>query len=137
MDGEEPELRAPGSAFEAFWVLEAADGGIVGCVAAATDAATRSTELKKCYVDAALRGRGQGRRLVARVEEHARARGSREVVLWSDTRFTLAHAAYEALGYRRTGAARPLHDLARTVEWQFSKPISASTDTGGEDALAS
>ena len=94
VDGEEPDLRRPGSAFEAFWVLEAVDGEIVGCVAAATPA-QGTTELKKCYVSSALRGGGWGRRLVETVEAHARARGSRAVELWSDTRFTLAHAVYD------------------------------------------
>ena len=130
VDGEEPELRAPASRFEAFWVLEAEDGTIVGCVAAASDAETGTAELKKCYVAAELRGEGWGRRLVGAVEDHARARGSRRVVLWSDTRFTLAHAVYQRLGYRSTGVERPLHDLARTREWEFIRELTtAGNDT--------
>jgi GNAT superfamily N-acetyltransferase len=122
VDAEEPELRAPASRFERFWVVEAADGRIVGSVAAQS-AAPSVMELKKYYVAADHRGQGWGRRLAEQVEAHARACGCSTLELWSDTRFDLGHRVYEALGYRRTGRSRELHDLSRTTEWHFQKPL--------------
>ena len=55
---------------------------------------------------------------------HARAQGCTAVELWSDTRFDLGHKVYEALGYRRTGESRELHDISMTTEWKFSKSLA-------------
>lgn len=121
VEAEERGLLAPASSFEACWVLEAPDGAIVGCIAAATRVPRLRAELKKCYVRKDFRGRGLGRRLIGAVEEWARARGLAEIELWSDTRFVAGHRAYQRLGWRRTGAVRELHDLSRSTEWHFLK----------------
>lgn len=121
---EERGLLAPASSFEACWVIEAPDGAIVGCIAAATRVPGLRAELKKCYVRKDCRGQGLGRRLVGRVEEWTRAQGMAEVELWSDTRFVEGHRAYAGLGYRRSGAVRELHDLSRSVEWHFLKRLA-------------
>lgn len=125
VDGEEPELRAPASAFEAFWVVESG-GEVVGCVGAKTTAADGPpvVELKKMYVSRDLRGRGLGRRLIEHVEAYARERGAARVELWSDTRFATAHAVYEHVGYRRTGAVRELHDISDTSEYEFTRELA-------------
>jgi len=123
VDGEEPELRAPASRFERFWVVEAADGRIVGSVAAQR-AGPATMELKKYYVAADQRGGGWGRRLAEQVEAHAREQGCTLLELWSDTRFDLGHRVYEALGYRRSGRSRELHDLSQTTEWHFTKELA-------------
>lgn len=120
LEVEERGLLAPGSSYEAFWVLEE-DGAILGCVAAATRRAGVRAELKKCYLRKDCRGRGLGKRLVRQVERWARERGMDEVELWSDTRFVEGHRAYQGLGYRRTGAVRELHDLSCSTEWHFLK----------------
>lgn len=125
VETEERGLLAPASSFEAFWVLEAADGAVVGCVAAATRVPGLRAELKKCYLRKDFRGRGLGRMLCAAVEEWARGRGLAEVELWSDTRFVAGHRAYQGLGWRRTGAVRELHDLSRSTEWHFLKRPAA------------
>ena len=122
VEREERGLLAPASSFERFWVLER-DGEVAGCIAAATREPGRRVELKKCYLEPALRGQGWGRRLIGCVEDHAREKGCREIELWSDTRFTAGHRAYEGLGWRRTGAVRELHDLSRSVEWHFLKRL--------------
>lgn len=80
-------------------------------------------ELKKLYLDTRLRGQGLGRDLIALVEDTARASGATRIDLWSDTRFTTAHAVYERCGYRRTGRTRDLHDLSNTTEFHFEKEI--------------
>ena len=126
VDAEEPELRTPASSFERFWVLES-DGRIVGCIGLEVTVGAegeRCVELEKLYLSRELRGRGFGRKLVDLVEEHARERGIDRIELWSDTRFTRAHAVYQALGYRRTGGERELHDLSNTREFHFEKRLS-------------
>lgn len=120
VDGEEPELRAPASNFDRFWIVER-DGAVRGCIACGLGPDT--VELKKLYLDAALRGRGLGRRLVELVEETARAHGAARIVLWSDTRFTTAHAVYEKMGYTRQPETRDLHDLSNTTEYHFIKRL--------------
>lgn len=123
VDAEEPELRAPASRFEAFWVLEEAGGRIVGCIALATLIPGQRIELKKCYVAHDLRGGGWGRLLIEQVEAWARQRDIAEVELWTDTRFTLAHKVYAKIGYAQTGETRDLHDLSQTTEFRFLKTL--------------
>ena len=52
VDGEEPDLRAPASSFDGFWVLEG-DGEIVGSVALTIRDGDR-VELRKLYLDRVL-----------------------------------------------------------------------------------
>ncbi len=123
VDREETALKRPASSFDRFWVVE--EGGRVGgCVGLSLG---EPAELKKLYLDAALRGRGLGRELIALVEETARAAGARRIELWSDTRFLTAHAVYERCGYRRTGRTRDLHDLSHTTEYHFEKALGELT----------
>ena len=120
VDREEPELRTPASSFDRFWVVEE-NGTVVGCIACALHGDI--VELEKLYVDAAVRGRGLARQLVELVENTAHDHGATLIELWSDTRFTTAHAVYEHLGYARTGRTRDLHDLSNTTEYHFTKRV--------------
>jgi putative acetyltransferase len=122
VEREEPELLAPASSFERFWVLEA-DGEVVGCCGLATHAGEAGpvVELKKMYLRRDHRGAGLAERLAAKVEERAREARATGLVLWSDTRFTRAHRFYERIGYRRTGRTRDLGDLSNTTEYEFRK----------------
>lgn len=126
VDAEEPELLAPASRFDGFWVVEVA-GEVLGCIGCGEPAsgptADAALELKKLYLDPRLRGRGWGRRLVEWIEAEARRRGYSRVILWTDTRFETAHRVYQRLGYRRTGRTRALHDLSDTVEYHFLKDL--------------
>jgi len=56
-------------------------------------------ELKKLYLLAAARGRGLGRRAVARVIDAARAAGARAIVLETSLRLTDANQLYQKLGF--------------------------------------
>lgn len=122
VDGEEPELRQPADGFPAFWVVEDEQGSIVGCIGLGLSNAPIA-ELKKCYVHSSQRGQGLGRKLEQEVVAEALRRGCHAVELWTDTRFTLAHQVYEALGYRRSGQMRELHDLSQTVEYHYQKQL--------------
>jgi len=121
VDREEPELRAPASRFDRFWVLEE-QGRIAGCIAC--NAHGDHVELKKLYLARDVRGRGHARRLVALVEQFARDRNLPRIELWSDTRFTDAHGLYLHLGYTATGRLRALHDLSDTKEHHFVKQLA-------------
>ncbi|MDQ6875254.1 MAG: GNAT family N-acetyltransferase, partial [Actinomycetota bacterium] len=124
VDGEEPWLRAPASAYTSWrgrmWVAEL-DGAVVACVG--MKPAPAGVELKSLYVAAAARRRGLGERLTRLVEEQAVADGARRVEMWSDTRFADAHRLYARLGYRRLPGERELHDRSRSVEYHFAKDL--------------
>ncbi|HVW10928.1 MAG TPA: GNAT family N-acetyltransferase, partial [Bryobacteraceae bacterium] len=60
-----------------------------------------TAELKRMYVEPAVRGQGIGRVLVESLEDEARALGSSRVVLETGTRLTRAIRMYEAMGYVR------------------------------------
>lgn len=122
VDAEEPWLRAPASSLERGWVVEH-EGHARGCIALTTrdDGVVM---LRKCYLDARLRGRGWGRRLVEEVLAAARAAGAPAVELWTDTRFVTAHRVYERLGFQPTGARRALDDLSDTEEWHYALRLS-------------
>jgi len=126
VDGELPELRRIASYFKEhagrFWVAERS-GRVVGCVGVSPAAAPEGLELKKLYVAASERRSGLGGRLVALVETEAAARGAHFIDLWSDTRFTTAHAFYERRGWVRGPATRELHDQSHTVEYYFVKQL--------------
>jgi GNAT superfamily N-acetyltransferase len=127
VDGEEPWLRAPASAYARWggrmWVVPADGGGLVACVGLRPHGAG-VVELKSLYVAAAARRRGLGSRLTRLVEEQAWQDGALRVELWSDSRFADAHRMYERLGYRRTGRSRELHDLSDTTEYEFARDLA-------------
>jgi len=120
-------LLAPATSFAThgggLWVAE--QGGRVAA-SVALEPAGAGVELRALYVARGARRQGLGERLVALVEAEALQRQARFVELWSDTRFLDAHRLYERLGYVR-GATRTIADLSHSVEWYFSKPLSATT----------
>ena len=120
IEREEPQLRAPAAAYDRFWVVES-DGEVAGCIAC--DSEGDYVELKKMYLESSVRGRGLATKLVALVEDHARALGIARIECWSDTRFETAHAVYEHLGYVRRPDTRELHDLSNTIEFGFVKSL--------------
>jgi len=120
VDREEPELRAPASSFERFWVLERG-GAVCGSIACTHEG--DHLELKKMYLAKGVRGQGWGRRFIGLVEDHARAVGVSRIEMWSDTRFETAHGVYAHLGYVRSLKTRDLHDLSNTTEYHFAKAL--------------
>ena len=127
VDEEEPGLLTPSSSFARFWVLTDDAERVFGCIACTehdVDGAP-GVELKKCYLHPAFRGRGLASGMVRLVEAHARDADRIRIELWSDTRFTQAHAVYEHLGYRLTGGERDLHDLSATREFHFQKELAS------------
>jgi GNAT superfamily N-acetyltransferase len=124
VDGEEPWLRAPASAYARkrgrLWVVE--DGaGLQACAGYVPGAS--AAELKNMYVAAPARRRGLGTYLVGLVLAAARADGATRVDLWSDTRFRDAHRLYGRCGFTATGRTRDLHDLSGTTEYEFTQAL--------------
>jgi GNAT superfamily N-acetyltransferase len=124
-ENEERHLLDPGGYFRSrrgeFWVVED-DTGVFATVGVLIhpDAA----ELKTLYVRASHRGRGWGARLVELTIDYARRAGRRRMILWSDTRFTRAHALYRRLGFAQEGV-RELRDSNRSVEYGFHRELDA------------
>jgi putative acetyltransferase len=144
VDGEMPMLRGLATyAAErggAFWVVELPPAGLhPSRVVALGGFLPRSggagsppgaIEVHKLYVHRAARRFGLGGQLLGRVEEEGRRRGAALVDLWSDTRFTTAHAFYERRGFTRGLTTRELHDKSDTVEHYFSKKLGPSKGPG-------
>ena len=125
VDGEERELRALASYFQrhggALWAAEQA-GRVIGMVGARPLAEAGGWEICRLYVAAEARGAGLAQPLLDTAETHARASGAERLVLWTDTRFTRAHAFYEKRSYLRQGAIRVLDDLSKSLEFRYAKP---------------
>jgi GNAT superfamily N-acetyltransferase len=105
----------------AFFLVRGA-GRVVGSVGVELVDA-RTAELHRLYLDAGLRGRGTGRALTDTVLAWCRARGIEHVVLWSDTRFDLAHRLYTRMGFTRTGERALPEDVNDTREYRFERPV--------------
>lgn len=125
---EEKQLQAVASHFQesggAFWVAEQETDGIVGSVGYLPVAT--GVKLHHLYVAAGQRGGGLALRLFECVRETAINRSAPEIVCWSDTRFTRAHAFYEKLGFHRAPMLRHLGDRSLSVEFFFRLPLTNS-----------
>jgi GNAT superfamily N-acetyltransferase len=126
VDAELPELHALASYYQgkggALWAAEA-DATVVGMVAVAPHDGD-TWEICRMYVARPWRGGGLAHQLLDTAEEHARAAGASELVLWSDTRFDRAHRFYENRSYVRRGPVRALHDLSYSLEFGYAKPMN-------------
>ena len=134
VDGEMPQLRRLASyAAErdgAFWVCELGPAGAhparlvgMGGFLPRPDELARVIEVHKLYVHRKARAFGLGGRVLSLVEAEARRREADVLDLWSDTRFTTAHAFYEKRGFVRGPVTRELHDKSGSVEFYFRKEL--------------
>lgn len=89
-----------------MWVAEL-EGRVVGFATAHVIDAMHLdgpvAQLTSLVVDAAVRGRGVGTRLVAEAERWARERGAVRITLTSALHRAEAHRFYAKRGYTRTG----------------------------------
>jgi GNAT superfamily N-acetyltransferase len=124
--GDMPDIVRPAQSRLAiegqFLVVEDSRRRIAACIGVDfPDSGT--AELHRLYVRPDTRGRGLAKLLTIRVENFARERGASRVILWSDTRFTKAHALYEGLGYTRGPVTRSLGDISLSREFFFEKAL--------------
>jgi GNAT superfamily N-acetyltransferase len=124
--GDMPDIVRPArsrlAAEGRFDVVEDAAGRVCACIGMDFPE-PGVAELHRLYVRPDMRGRGLGRLLTARIEGAARVHGATRMILWSDTRFTTAHALYEGLGYKRGPATRSLGDISDSRELFFEKAL--------------
>lgn len=131
VDSEFPELEQVSRHFTerggAIWVACDAEGRVVGSLAIAPRGPPdiAAFELFKVYVAPALRGGDLAGALLAKGVAFAVARDARQLCLWTDTRFTRAHAFYEKRGFVRTGGERALEDASNTREFEYRLALSA------------
>jgi RimJ/RimL family protein N-acetyltransferase len=106
----------------AFWIVRDDTARVVGSVGV-DRIDDRTAELHRLYVDASLRGRGIGQRLVETVIDWARAQGLARVVLWSDTRFENSHRLYRRLGFAQLGERTVEGDINASREYRFERDV--------------
>ncbi len=106
----------------AFWVVEDERTRIKACIAVDLPEAGIG-ELHRLYVRPDARGQGLARSLTRQAEAWAVARGARQLIAWSDTRFTKAHQLYLSLGYRKLETIRALGDISNSSEFCFLRQI--------------
>ncbi len=104
----------------AFWMVRDDDRLIASVGVERLDAS--SAELHRLYVDAAARGRGLGEALIATVRDWCGRHDIARLILWSDTRFSHAHALYERLGFERTGERTTL-DVNQSREYRYERSV--------------
>ena len=83
----------------------------------------RSAELHRLYLDADKRGRRTGRALTDAGLAWCRARGVGHLILWSDTRFDLAHRLYTRMGFARIGERTIVGDVNDSREYRFERSV--------------
>jgi GNAT superfamily N-acetyltransferase len=104
-----------------FWVVRAGEV-VVGSIGVERIDA-RSAELHRLYLDVGLRGHGTGRALTETALAWCRARGIGHAILWSDTRFDLAHRLYTRMGFVQAGERTIPDDANDTREYFFERPV--------------
>lgn len=82
-----------------------------------------NAELHRLYLDAHLRGQGKGRALVDAVLDWCRAHRIVRLILWSDTRFELAHRLYIRMGFRQTDERTLPDDVNQSREYRFERAV--------------
>ena len=112
----DPEAEAFRPPHGAFLIARAGDT-VLGCVSLKT-VEPGLGEVKRLWVDPAARGQGLARRLMARVEDVARALGFARLVLDTNAALTEAIALYRATGWHDTA---PYTGFPAT-HW-FTKPL--------------
>lgn len=119
---ELPELKAPASHFRRrggrLWVAEQA-GRLVGSFGIVATHERGIGEFLKVYLAREHRGAGVAKRLYDRALAFARDRDMHTLTLWTDTRFLDGHRFYVRRGFRRMPGIRAVHDVSRSLEFNF------------------
>jgi DNA-binding MarR family transcriptional regulator/RimJ/RimL family protein N-acetyltransferase len=116
------DMRPPAGAF----FLASLRGDPVGCGVLRFHPG-EPTEIKRVWVAPSARGTGLGRRLMARLEQHARDQGSTVVRLDTNASLTEAIALYRSTGYREVPA---FNDETYADHW-FEKRLDGLSETPG------
>jgi N-acetylglutamate synthase-like GNAT family acetyltransferase len=121
---EETYLLDPGEYFHArdgeFWVV--VEKNAVVATVAVQLLGEKTAELRSLYVRKDFRRQGLGENLTTLAVKYAQMKGSKEIILWSDTRFAEAHRLYRRLGFKQV-SSRELDDLNKSKEYGFKRNI--------------
>lgn len=121
---EEAHLLAPDEYFRAkdgdFWVV--VERNEIVATVGVQMLGEKTGELKSLYVNRDFRRQGLGEKLTELVIKYAQMKGAKEVILWSDTKFTKSHELYERLGFKKV-SERELKDLNSSKEFGFRRNI--------------
>ncbi len=120
---EFPELLRPADHYDALsarlWCVDGPGATLVGSISARPWPERGCVEIGKMYVAMSQRGNGLAQRLMQEALAFARGTNAREMMLWTDTRFTRAHAFYEKLGFVRQMGERASGDVSFTWEYHY------------------
>ena len=110
--------RLAASAADLVLVAELPGGPVIGWLHASEQELLetgRRVEIVGLVVDAAHRGRGVGRRLIARVEDWAAGRGLDQLHVRSNVARTESHPFYERLGYVRVKTQHAYRKMVKSL----------------------
>lgn len=108
LDDIERSYRARGGE---FWVVETMDVQVAGTCGVWFDPEVENRcELRKMYLEPALRGRGLGQRLLDTAIEHARRAGRTRMELETNRAMTAAIDLYRARGFQEVEPASGCED---------------------------
>lgn len=113
LEGEGKDLTDVDEAYTnkggAFVVMEE-NGEVIGTHATLpVDPEKSRITFRRLYLKREVRGRGHGRALMQWAIDWSREHGWKEIVFWSDIRFTRAHRFFESFGFQR-GETRDMND---------------------------
>jgi ribosomal protein S18 acetylase RimI-like enzyme len=114
VSADRQELIAPAGAFLVAYL----DGAVVGC-GAVKHPGGRAADIKRMWVDGAARGQGIAKRMLAELEERARAAGAEVAHLETNGALTEAIAMYRSSGYVEV---EPFNSEPFADHW-FEKPL--------------
>ncbi|KGF68177.1 MarR family transcriptional regulator [Hoeflea sp. BAL378] len=97
--------------------IAAREGEVVGSVFI-IKAEPGIAKLRLLYVDARVRGQGLGKRLVHEAIGFARAKGYRELVLWTNAGLDAARGIYQAAGFQLV-SEEPHHSFGHDLVGQY------------------
>jgi putative acetyltransferase len=130
---EFPELVRPADHYAALgarlWCVDGPDGALIGSISARPWPDRGTVEIGKMYVAQSERGNGLAQRLMAKATGFAQDSGAQAVMLWTDSRFTRAHAFYEKQGFVRQPGERALGDVSDTWELLYRRQLMPANET--------
>lgn len=94
------------------------DGYIIGSIALKHDG--KEPYLSRVYLKKEFRGYGLGKWMTVLMMNLAKERGQKQIHLWTDTRFEVAHNLYHKVGFVMNRELRSLHDVNNSFEWKMS-----------------
>ncbi|MES0811154.1 GNAT family N-acetyltransferase [Roseibium sp. SCPC15] len=127
------ELRVRDSWIENddFWVAEATDGRLVGCIRLSMEPANGEGELEVCFVDPDWQGRSIGRKLFDKLFAKAKSSGLKRIGVDSDPE---AEPFYARMGFQTIGRSPsgsiPGRTLPRMQLVLNNSPIEKSNGAG-------